>query len=123
MRRFVLLVGLTALLAIPLAQARPTVLPYAGSYDCRARDDGLTYMGDIQLRMNGTYVRGYVDNSGRRFKSVIGRGSLSRSGSRLTFRTGPMRPYYAIVKTSRKFGVWVKGERNYSYYCYYTKKN
>jgi hypothetical protein len=122
MRRLVLVLGLLALLAIPLAQARSTVVPYAGFYDCRARD-GFTHMGDILLRVNGTYVTGYVDNSGRRFKQVTGRGSFSRSGSRLTFRSGPMRPMYAIVTTPRRFGVWLRGERIYSYYCYYTRKN
>lgn len=55
---------------------------------------------------------------GRRFKRVIGSGRFGLSGSRLTFHSGPMRSMYAIVKTERKFGVWVKGERYYSYYCY-----
>jgi hypothetical protein len=80
-------------------------------------------MGDILLRVNGTYVRGYVDSSGRRFKRVIGSGRFTRSGSRLTFRGGPMRSMYAVVKTQRKFGVWVYGDQNYSFYCYYTSKN
>jgi hypothetical protein len=80
-------------------------------------------MGDILLRVNGTYVKGYVDSSGRRFKKVNGSGRFTRAGSRLTFRTGPMRWGYGVVKTQKKFGVWVKGERNYSFYCYYTSKN
>jgi hypothetical protein len=122
MRRLALILGLVALLAIPLAQARTTVAPYAGFYDCRARD-AFTHMGDIRLRVDGRYTRGYLDASGRRFKSVIGSGRFSRSGSRLTFQTGPMRPMYAVVKTQRKFGVWIRGERYYSYYCYYTNKN
>lgn len=116
-RRFTLLVGLASLLAIPLAQARPTVVPYAGFYDCRARD-AFTHIGDIQLRTTGRYTQGFIDSSGRRFKSVIGSGRFSRSGSRLSFHSGPMRSMYAIVKTPRKFGVWFKGERYYSYYCY-----
>ncbi len=122
MRRFALLVGLASLLAIPLAQARPTVAPYAGFYDCMALD-AFAHIADVQLRETGRYTQGFVDSSGRRFKSVIGSGRFSTSGSRITFHSGAMRPYYGIVKTSRKFGVWVKGERNYSYYCYYTKKN
>jgi hypothetical protein len=111
-----------ALLLVPAAPAGSNVVPYAGFYDCRAKD-GFTHLHSIQLRVNGRYVQGIVDASGRRFKSVTGSGRFSRSGSRLTFHSGPMRPNYAIVKTPRRFGVWVKGERNYSYYCYYTNKN
>ncbi len=121
MLRLALTIGLIALLAVPLAQGGSTVVPYAGFYDCRSYD--LTHLGDIQLRANGTYVRGYVDRSGIRFRNVIGRGRFSRRGSRLTFHTGPMRSVYAIVKTQRKFGVWRHNERNYSFYCYYTSKN
>jgi hypothetical protein len=116
MKRTILLAGLALVLLVPIAHARSTVVPYAGFYDCRARD--YTYMGDIQLRTNGTYVKGYTDSSGRRFKSVIGSGRLGISGSRLMFRGGPMRSMYGIVKTKTKFGVWVKGEKIYSYYCY-----
>jgi hypothetical protein len=117
--RLALTLTLAALLAVPLAQGGSTVVPYAGFYDCRARD--LTHVVDIQLRVNGRYTLGFVDASKHRFKSVIGAGRFSRRGSRLTFHNGPMRPMYAIVKTQRKFGVWTKGERYYSYYCYLNK--
>ncbi len=117
MKKTLLLIGLGLLLIVPFAQARSTVVPYAGFYDCRGRD--LTYINDLLLRVNGTYVMGFTDRSGRRFKSVIGSGKFSRTGSKLTFRSGPMRSMYAVVKTQRKFGVWVYGERLYSRYCYY----
>jgi|SRR5215210_3444174 len=117
MKRALLILGLGLLLVVPFAQARSSVVPYAGYYDCRGRD--LTHISDLLLRVNGTYVVGFTDSSGRRFKSVIGSGRFSRSGSKLTFRGGPMRSMYAVVKTQRKFGVWVYGQRLYSLYCYY----
>ena len=117
MKRIVLLAAVALVLIVPTGHARSTVVPYAGFYDCRARD--LTYMGDILLRVNGTYVKGYTDSSRRRFKRVVGSGRFTRAGIRLTFRSGPMRSMYGLVKTQRKFGVWVYGESYYSYYCYY----
>jgi hypothetical protein len=121
LRRLALIIGLGALLAVPFAQARPTVVPLAGFYDCRTPQ--FTYYSDVLLRTNGTYVHGFVDNSGRRFKRVLGRGVFTRSGSRLTFRSGTLRSMYGIVKTQKRFGLWRHGQRNYSFYCYYTSKN
>jgi hypothetical protein len=115
------LLGLLLLLAVPFAHARSTVVPYAGFYDCRHPD--FTHYSDVLLRTNGTYVQGFVDSSGRRFKRVLGKGVFTRSGSRLTFRSGPLRSMYGLVKTQRKFGLWLYGERVYSEYCYYTNKN
>jgi hypothetical protein len=36
MRKLALVAAVAAVLAVPLAEAQPSVVPYAGFYDCRA---------------------------------------------------------------------------------------
>jgi hypothetical protein len=110
------------LLAVPLAQARSagqegaTVAPRLGFYNCQART--FMYWGSIQLRAGGRYVYGLSDASNRRFRTIFGSGTYRVSGTRITFRGGPMGRLYGVTSTANRFSLWAGGGRVYSYYCY-----
>ena len=121
MRRFVVIlgaaamlaVGAAAMLAVPPAEARSNVTPRLGMYYCSY---GLTGWS-VQLRSGGRYVQGYADRSNTRIKGVMGSGSYRLSGSRITFRSGSLKEFYGAVKKRNRFYLVLHGERYASYDC------
>jgi hypothetical protein len=113
MRRLAVILGVAALLAVPLAEARSNVTPRTGMYYCSY---GLTGWS-VQLRIGGRYVHGYSDRGNTRIKDVIGSGSYRMSGSRVTFGSGSLKKFYGATKTRNKFNLVIKGERYASYGC------
>ena len=90
---------------------------HAGLYTCYTGD--FTYSGAIAIYLDYRYALSYATVGGRNPRALVKPkwGRFSIKGTRITFSGGPWRSFYGVIKTDRKFTVYLKGEQYPYTFC------
>lgn len=106
----VAVVAVLAIAASGTAQARDQATIYAGVYTCYTSPD-FTYTGGVALYTNNRYAYSYDVKLKPRARLVRPSwGRIRITGRRIAFIGGPLRSYYARIKSPKRMVIYLKGQ-------------